>query len=106
MQRYGEVIKVKPEKLKEYKRLHDNIWPIIVEKIYNANIRNFSIFYRDNYLFKYFEYIGDDFEADMEKLNNDSENLKWLACTDPCQIPVETAEKGEWWAPMELIFHI
>ena len=42
----------------------------------------------------------------MRKLAMDEENKRWLAFTDPCQEPVETAEEQEWWAPMENIFHI
>ena len=106
MKRFGEVIKVKPEKFEEYKKLHDNIWPGIVEKIHKANMTNFTIFYRDGYLFKYFEYVGDDFEGDMKKLGEDEENIRWLMCTDPCQEPIDSAKDGEWWAGLEEIFHI
>ena len=57
MKRFGEVIKIKPEKLEEYKKLHNEIWPSIVKKQKEANMQNFTIFYRDGYLFKYFEYV-------------------------------------------------
>ncbi|MDD4191922.1 MAG: L-rhamnose mutarotase [Mangrovibacterium sp.] len=30
---------------------------------------------------------------------------QWLKETDPCQEPVESAKKGEWWAEMEEVFH-
>ena len=106
MKRFGEVIKIKPEKLEEYKKLHNEIWPSIVKKQKEANMQNFTIFYRDGYLFKYFEYVGDNYEEDMRKLAMDEENTRWLAFTDPCQEPVETAEEQEWWAQMENIFHI
>lgn len=106
MQRFGEVIKVKPEKYEEYRKLHDEIWPVIVELQKEAHMQNFTIFYRDGYLFKYFEYVGDDFEADMKKLAENEENKRWLTFTDPCQTPVESVREGEWWAPMENIFHI
>ena len=106
MQRFGEVIKVKPEKYEEYRKLHDNIWPGIVEKTRAVNIQNFTIFYRDGYLFKYFEYIGDNYEEDMKKLAEDEENIRWLTHTDPCQVPVDSAGADEWWASMENIFHI
>ena len=106
MKRFGEVIKVKPERFEEYKKLHDNIWPGIVEKIHKANMQNFTIFYRDGYLFKYFEYVGEDFDGDMKKLGEDEENIRWLMCTDPCQEPITTAKDGEWWAGLEEIFHI
>ena len=50
MKRFGEVIKVKPEKFEEYKKLHNEIWPSIVQKQKEANMQNFTIFYRDGYL--------------------------------------------------------
>ena len=31
MKRFGEVIKVKPEKFEEYKKLHNEIWPSILQ---------------------------------------------------------------------------
>ena len=34
MQRYGMLIKVKPEKLEEYKRLHAAVWPEVLKTIY------------------------------------------------------------------------
>lgn len=105
MQRYGQVVKVRPEKYEEYKYLHDNIWPEIVDLIHGANVENFSIFYRDGYLFKYFEYVGDDFEADMAKLAANPKNKEWLTHTDPCQEGVETAEPGQLWVPMDLMIH-
>ena len=36
--------------------------------IHKCNIRNYTIFYRDGYLFSYLEYIGDDWEGDIRKL--------------------------------------
>ena len=105
MKRYGTVIKVKPEKLEEYKELHANTWPLVIEMNNRCNIRNYSIYYRDGYLFSYFEYVGDDFKADMAIMAADPEYRKWWELTDPCQQPVDTAGEGEWWAPMEEVFH-
>ena len=105
MQRYAQVVKVRPEKYEEYKYLHDNIWPEIVDLIHAANVENFSIFYRDGYLFKYFEYVGDDFEADMAKLAANPKNKEWLTHTDPCKEVVESAAPGQLWAPMDLMIH-
>ncbi len=105
MKRYGQVIKVRPEKLDEYKGLHRKVWPEVLGMIRKARIRNYSIFYRDGYLFSYFEYAGDNFEADMARMAADPKTREWWTLTDPCQQPVETAGKGEWWAPMEEVFH-
>ena len=92
MKRFGEVIKVKPEKFEEYKKLHNEIWPSIVQKQKEANMQNFTIFYRDGYLFKYFEYVGDNYEEDMQQLAADEENNRGLPFTDPGQEPSKQQE--------------
>ncbi|MBQ2954912.1 MAG: L-rhamnose mutarotase [Clostridia bacterium] len=106
MKRFGDVIRVPADKYAEYVEKHNNIWPSIVEMMRDAHIQNFTIFHRDGYLFKYYEYTGDDYEADMAKLNANEEHQKWLEYTAVCQQPVDSAEDGEWWAPMNDIFHI
>jgi len=105
MKRYGHVIKVKPEKFEEYKQLHKNVWPSVLDMIAKCNIRNYSIFYHRGLLFSYYEYIGSDYAADMKKMTEDPETQKWWKLTDPCQQPVESAREGEWWSEMEEIFH-
>ena len=68
MQRFGQVIRVKPEKLEEYKRYHANVWPEVLDKIRDCNIQNYSIYHKDGFLFAYMEYHGDDFDVDMAKM--------------------------------------
>lgn len=105
MQRYGSVIKLKPEKLVEYKALHASVWPTVLKMIGECNIRNYSIYYRDGFLFSYFEYHGTDFAEDMRRMASDPNTQSWWKLTDPCQEPLETVRPGEWWASMEEFFH-
>jgi len=105
MKRYGMVLKVKPEKLEEYKRLHAAVWPGVLDMIARCNIHNYSIYTRDGFLFSYFEYTGSDFDADMAKMAADPTTQKWWDVCQPCQQPVESAKPGEWWAQMEEVFH-
>ena len=107
MQRMGMVIGIAPEKIETYKRLHAETWPEVLARITACNIRNYSIFLREpeNLLFSYFEYVGDDFEADMEKMAADPKTQEWWAVCGPCQQPLDTRRKGEWWAMMEEVFH-
>ena len=100
------VIKVKPEKADEYKKLHAAVWPDVLKKIKDCNIENYSIFLKDDYLFSYFEYTGADFESDMEKMAADPMTQKWWDVCKPCQVPLETCNEGEWWANMEEVFHL
>ncbi len=105
MKRYGAVIKARPEKLDEYKRLHADVWPDVLKMIKECNIRNYSIYYRDGYLFSYFEYVGNDYEADMALMAADETTQKWWSVCKPCHQPLDTIEPGQWWADMEEVFH-
>lgn len=105
MKRFGSVIKVKEEKLEEYKKLHKKIWPEIEKLIYECNIRNYSIFLKDNYLFGYYEYVGRNYKEDMERMAKNPKNKEWWEVTGPCQEPLLTRLDGEWWAEMEEVFH-
>lgn len=106
MKRFGQIIKVKEEYLEKYKALHADPWPEINAMIKECNIRNYSIYYRDGYLFSYYEYVGDDYEKDMEKMAADPKTIEWWKETDPCQTPVDSAEEGEWWCGMEEVYHL
>ena len=110
MRRYGMVIGLNAEKIEEYKQLHAAVWPDVLERIAACNIRNYSIYLRqlpdgNHYLFSYFEYVGEDFEADMAKMAADETTQKWWELCEPCQQPLPSRAEGEWWASMEEVFH-
>lgn len=109
-QRYGSVLGIRKEKIAEYKKLHANAWPDVLKMIKECNIRNYSIYLSElekdeYYLFSYFEYTGDDFDADMAKMAADPVTQKWWDLCEPCQMPLETRAEGEWWMNMEEVFH-
>jgi L-rhamnose mutarotase len=106
LQRYASVIRLRPEKEDEYRRLHDDAWPGVLAALTRANISNYSIFLRDGLLFSYLEYTGTDYAADTAAIGDDPETQAWWRLTDPCQQPVESAAPGEWWAPMTEVFHL
>jgi len=105
MKRYGMVIKVRPEKLEKYKKLHSSVWPEVLDMIKQCNIHNYSIYHKDGYLFSYFEYEGQDFQADMQKMAADPMTQKWWDVCKPLQEPLDTRAEGRWWADMEEVFH-
>jgi len=105
MKRYGSVIRVRSEAIAEYKRYHAAVWPDILNMIRKCNIRNYSIYLKDDFLFAYFEYHGTDFPADMAKMAADPRTQEWWAVMKPMQQPIETRKEGEWWAEMEEVFH-
>ena len=108
MQRFGQIIEIKPERLEEYKKYHREVWPEVLDRIKKSNIRNYSVFYKDNLLFAYFEYTGKDFVKDMEDMAKDPKTIEWWSIMDPMQKPIKPIVKrtgGEWWTNMQEIFH-
>jgi len=110
MQRIGSIIGLKEAKIEEYKRLHAAIWPEIARMISDCNVRNYSIFLRrmpdgNHYLFSYFEYTGENLEADMARMAADPLTQEWWSYCNPCQQPLPDRKEGEWWVPMDEIFH-
>lgn len=107
MQRMGMAIRLRQEKVEEYKRLHSDVWPDVLERIRKSNIRNYSIFLREpeNLLFGYWEYHGSDFAADMVEIAKDVVTQGWWKLTDPCQQRLESCAPDEQWAPMVEVFH-
>lgn len=108
MKRYGMLVRLRPEAIVEYKRIHAAVWPKVLEQIKRSNISNYTIFLREpeNLLFGYFEYHGADYAADMARMAADPVTQDWWAVTMPMQNPLESRGDGEWWAPMEDVFHL
>jgi L-rhamnose mutarotase len=106
MQRHAHIIHLRPEAEAAYKKYHQAVWPDVLNKITDCNIRNYSIFLRDGVLFSYFEYIGDDFATDMAKMAADPKTQEWWAITKPMQRPLEERGEDEWWAPLTEVFHL
>jgi len=106
MKRYGQLIRLKDGDYEEYKKYHAEVWPEVLKQIHKCHIHNYSIYHKDGFLFAYFEYYGEDFNADMEKMSADPITQKWWAVMEPMQTPLSTRYPGEWWANMEELFHL
>ena len=106
VKRIGMVIKIKPGFIEEYKAVHADSNAGVRDLLIKANMRNFSIFLHQLddgnwYEFGYYEYTGDDFEADMARLDKHPRNIEWLKVCDAMQIPLEGYDS---WAEMEQIY--
>ena len=107
IKRVGMVIGVREDRLSEYRELHGDTHPGVRDLLSRAHMRNFSIFLTTlgdgkPYLFGYYEYHGDDYEADMAWLDAEPRNKEWLAMTDPMQIPLPGQDS---WKVMEEVYH-
>jgi L-rhamnose mutarotase len=106
-QRIGMVIGIKPDRISAYEAVHAASNAGVRDLLTKYNMHNFSIFIQElaedrYYLFGYYEYTGNDYEADMEKLAAEPRNQEWLLTTDPMQIPLQ-GERS--WLIMREVYH-
>lgn len=94
---------LKPEKVEYYRELHANAWPGVLDMIKQCNIQNYSISIRGTELYSFFEYVGDDYDADMAKMAADPETRRWWKETRPCFM---YHEQGVYYDDLEEIFFL
>lgn len=103
--RVGQIIGMPKKNIEQYKKLHASVWPGVAKMIAECNIKNYSIYYKDEQLFAYFEYVGDDYAADMAKMAADETTQQWWDVCMPLQKPFDNRKQGEWWSDTEEVFH-
>ncbi|HYW79874.1 MAG TPA: L-rhamnose mutarotase [Thermoguttaceae bacterium] len=110
IQRFGSVIGLKAEKQDYYNQLHAKPWPEINALLKKAHIQNYTIYEVELdgklYLFAYFEYSGEDFDADMALMAENPKVIQWWAETDPCQIKLPGTPEDEQWLGMKAVYHL
>lgn len=105
MKRYGMVIRLRPEHEDAYRLAHSAVPSDVLQTIRECNIENYSIFLHHSVLFGYFEYVGSDFSADMARMAADPATQRWWEVMEPMQEPFPDRAPGEWWSPMDEVFH-
>lgn len=101
---FGQVGKLKKDKIAEYDELHANCWPQIRKLIQDCNLQNYSIFRYEDMVFSYYEYTGNDYDADMAKMAADPENQRWWEHTHPCFEKFAYGD-AEYYLDMKQIFY-
>jgi len=103
---FGQIGKLKPNKIHEYQELHQNAWPEVLNMIKQCNMMNYSIFLHGDIAFAYFEYIGEDFKADMIKMEADKITQEWWKNTKPCFETYVMSETDAYYTDMKQIFYL
>lgn len=101
---YGQIGRLKKECIEHYKELHAAAWPGVLETIHACKLQNYSIFLQDDLVFGYYEYTGDDYEADMAKMAADPITQQWWKQTRPCFTKYNDLSREPFYQDMEQIF--
>jgi L-rhamnose mutarotase len=98
------LLKVSPEKVKEYKTRHAQIWPEMLDALSQSGWRNYSIFLRpDGLLVGYLE--ADDFEKCRAAMKNHPVNARWQAEMSGFFEPMPGGADDNMF-PLDEVFHL
>ena len=105
MPRVAFLLKVRPDKLEEYKAHHTQVWPELLEAHRRAGWHNYSLFIReDGLVFGYFE-TPHSYQAAVEAIEKEEINARWDEFMAPYLEAVNTAT-GETMLELEQVFHL
>jgi len=78
MQRVCFILNVKKDRLEEYKKRHESVWPEMLDALRETGWRNYSLFLRDDgLLVGYLETL--DFKKALEGMAAKEVNARWQA---------------------------
>ncbi|MBU0638472.1 MAG: L-rhamnose mutarotase [Planctomycetes bacterium] len=105
MKRVGFILKVKQERLAEYKERHRQVWPEMLQALRETGWRNYSLFLRsDGLLFGYLE--TDNFEQAVAGMAQREVNARWQAEMAPFFEELDGKRPDEGMFPLEEVFHL
>lgn len=105
-QRYAMAVRLKKEKRDFYIKNHANVWPEILEELKKINVKNYSIYLKEDFMFGYLEYDGNDFDGDMATMQKIPIVEKWTKLMIDCFNPFPNNDENDSWVMMEEIFHL
>lgn len=106
MKRVGFVLKVKPDRLAEYKEYHKQVWPEMLEALRRSGWHNYSLFLRDDgLLFGYFE-TPDSFQAALDGMAREEVNARWQSFMAPYFENLGGAHPDQGMLELEEVFHL
>ena len=104
MPRYCFLLRVRPERMGEYRRRHAAVWPEMLAALADTGWRNYSLFLHDDgLLVGYVE--ADDLQASLEAMAATDVNARWQAEMAPFFAGLESAPDAGL-VLLEEVFHL
>jgi len=105
MQRVCFLLKVREERLDEYKQRHAEVWPEMLDALSRTGWHNYSLFLRpDGLLVGYLE--TDDFQAAVDGMSREPVNARWQAEMGSFFEALDGQRPDEAMKPLEQVFFL
>jgi len=105
MERVGFILKVRADRLEEYKEIHRKVWPEMLQALREAGWHNYSLFMReDGLLFGYVE--TPNFEEARRKMAETEVNARWQTMMAPFFEGIGGKHADEGLLRLEEVFHL
>lgn len=105
MERVCFLLKVRPERLDEYKRRHASVWPEMLDALRETGWRNYSLFLRpDGLLVGYFE--TPDLQRALAGMAARDVNARWQRDMAPFFEDLGDRRPDEGFERLEEVFHL
>ena len=99
------LLKVRPEKVEEYKARHAHVWPEMLDALRETGWRNYSIFLGpDGLLVGYVE--ADEFAKSCAAMKGYAVNTRWQAEMRPLFEAIENGGADDNLFPLVELFHL
>ena len=106
MTRVGFLLKVKQDKIAEYRAHHQAVWPEMLDALRRTGWHNYSLFMRgDGMLFGYFE-TPESFDAAREAMAREEINARWQEFMAPYFEGVGGAHADQMMEELDEVFHL
>ena len=106
MKRVAFLLKVREDKIAEYKERHKAVWPDMQEALRRTGWHNYSLYMReDGTLFGYFE-TPDSFQAALDGMAKEEVNARWQDSMAPFFEAMSGQHADESMLELEEVFHL
>jgi L-rhamnose mutarotase len=106
MKRVAFLLKVRQDKIEEYKMHHGAVWPEMLDALRRTGWHNYSLFMRDDgLLFGYFE-TPDSLQAAQAGMSQEDINTRWQEFMSPYFENLAGQQPDESMVELGEIFHL
>ena len=106
MKRVGFLLKVRQDKVEEYKAHHTQVWPEMLEALTRNGWNNYSLFLRDDGLMFGYVETADGFQAALDGMAQEDVNARWQAFMAPFFENLGGQHPDESMVQIQEVFHL